>query len=905
MLLDRVLEKFSGRIKKGENSYMVLCPLHDDKNPSLSITLGRNGTPVLHCHGCKVGGDTVLNSVGLALKDFYPNDEREQKSRIIAEYDYLDETGNLKFQTIRLKPTPKDGKPFVCRKPNGDHRIWKRPKDNLIPYRLPDLLAADKAFHVFIVEGEKDVDNLRLIGVTATCNPFGAGNWKDEYSEFLKGRRCVILPDNDEAGTKHAEAVAKSLSRTATEVSVLRLPDLPDKGDVSDWIAKGNTSEDLYALISGADTVEPEISSAETPTTANSGKNTDAGGIIGDDAESRANADRLSAEMPIPAGTNDKADSESELPKNYFLNERGIHYRGINKEGEKTTTFVCSPLRITAKTCDSDNESWGRRLQFKDAQGVKHDLVIPMSLLSGDGLELRRMLMDCGLVIDPTSDARQKFLRFVLHSEPKKHVRCVNQTGWHDGAFVLPDEVISANGNRDSILLQNIDRTANKFRTVGTLADWQENIARYCVGNSRLMFAVSAAFAAALLPIAEETGGGFHLHGTSSTGKTTALLVAGSVWGGRSTKGFLDTWKATGNGLESVAELHNNSLLLLDEINEVNAYEVGEIVYALSNGFGKSRMNKNTTARRKAEWNLLFFSSGEETLEQKMQSVGQHTRGGQQARFVNIEADAGKELGLYENLHGYDSASSFADHLSMVSRKFYGTAIRDFLRAVCTNRKLVESRIKVSRQLFHSKLRLQGEKSKETDVSGEVFRVASRFSLVTVAGMLASEFGVTTWKGSDVLDCGETMFEEWKTLRGTTGSYDIAQGVKQVLSFIGQHGSSRFQSFEIKIDARGNEVVERVQNRAGFKREVYNKKTKTTDTEYLVLPDVFEREICKGFSPITIAKELEKLGRLRRSESEKKYIQSKETLPELGRRRVYVVVFEADKGEANEENVTE
>ena len=97
------------------------------------------------------------------------------------------------------------------------------------------------------------------------------------------------------------------------------------------------------------------------------------------------------------------------------------------------------------------------------------------------------------------------------------------------------------------------------------------------------------------------TGGGFHLIGTSSTGKTTALYVAGSVWGGRSNKGFLDTWKSTANGLEAVAQLHNHCLLLLDEINEVNPYEVGATVYALANGSGKSRMNKDTTSRRKAE----------------------------------------------------------------------------------------------------------------------------------------------------------------------------------------------------------------------------------------------------------------------------------------------------------------
>ena len=165
-----------------------------------------------------------------------------------------------------------------------------------------------------------------------------------------------------------------------------------------------------------------------------------------------------------------------------------------------------------------------------------------MSSLSGDGAECRARLMDSGLIVSPNNRARQLLLQYILTANPKKHVLCVNQLGWHDDAFVLPDTTISANDAENKaekdFLLQNVDRMANKFRPNGTLTEWQDNIARFCVGNSKLMFAVCTAFAAAILPIAEEMSGGFHLHGTSSTGKTTALLVAGSVWGGDKRKGL-------------------------------------------------------------------------------------------------------------------------------------------------------------------------------------------------------------------------------------------------------------------------------------------------------------------------------------------------------------------------------
>lgn len=563
------------------------------------------------------------------------------------------------------------------------------------------------------------------------------------------------------------------------------------------------------------------------------------------------------------------AEPEPELPEKFALTDKGLYYDGNER------IFICSPLRVIADTCDVENNQWGRLLEFTDKQNFKHSLPVPMSSLSSDGAECRARLMDCGLIISPQNRARQLLLQYILTANPKKHVLCVNQLGWHDDAFVLPDEVISANEaeseTKPELLLQNVDRTANKFRPSGTLTEWQDNIARFCVGNSRLMFAVCTAFAAALLPIAEETSGGFHLHGTSSTGKTTALLVAGSVWGGDRRKGFLETWRATSNGLEAVAESHNHSLLLLDEISQVNPHEVGEVIYSLSNGFGKSRMNKNISARRKTEWNLLFFSSGEKTLEQIMQGIGQRIFGGQEARFINIEADANAGLGLFEELHGFETSNDLAKFLSSASRRYYGAAIRDFLQMVCDNRNIVETKIKEARTIFQSKIHFQ-------DTSGEVYRVASRFALVTVAGILAGQFGVTNWKAEDVLECGEKIFDEWLKTRGTTGSFDTTQGVKQVLSFIAQHGASRFQSV--------NDTTARIQNRAGFKRENYE-----GQTEYLILPEIFEGEICRGFSHIAIAKKLEKLGHLKRG-NEKESLKNRETLPELGRKRVYIVVYE-------------
>lgn len=776
---------------------------------------------LLRCHaGCSI--DAVCAAAGITPKDLFLSalPKTTERKRIAATYDYRDKSGELLFQSVRYEP-----KSFRYRRPNsaGGYE-WNLAEAKLVLYRLPELLQADPLSPVCIVEGEKDVDALRAIGITATCNPMGALKWKDEFSESLKGFDCVILPDNDKSGREHARQVANSLLGKASGVRIVELPSLPEKGDISDWLAAGNSKLDLFGLISAAE--------------------------------------------PLIANSKDSNHADAtELPDRFFLTDTGLFYR------DKDDIFVSSPIRVVARTCDRENGNWGRLVEFADAMGVAHSLIVPMNTLSGDAAEVRRILMDAGLMIAANSKPRQLFLDYLLSSDPSFHVTSVMQLGWHDGAFVFPDSVISKDDEaRKTIRLQSVDRAANKFRTSGTLEDWRNEIANYCVGNSRLIFAASVAFAAALLPIAEEPSGGFHVHGNSSTGKTTALLVAGSVWGGDNRKGFLETWRATSNGLEAVAELHNHSLLLLDEISQVNPYEVGEVIYALSNGFGKARMSKTIAARAKAEWNLTFLSSGEKTLEQVMQGVNQRLFGGQEARFVNIQADVGAGLGIFEELHGLASGSDMSKQFSSASRKYYGTPIRRFLEHVCGNREIVINRIKELRQYFTAKLQYK-------KASGEVYRVASRFAQVTAGGVLASEFGITGWTTKEVVDCCERIFDEWLELRGTSGSYDTAQGVRRVLSFIEQHGASRFQSI--------NDTMTRIPNRAGFKRETFE-----GHTEYLILPEVFDNEICRGFQPVSIAKELERVGHLRRG-SDKNYLMSRETLPGLGRKRVYIVICES------------
>jgi len=240
-------------VKKVGSGWTARCPTHDDQHNSLSITDGDDGRLLLHCHanaGCTYAG--IMRAVGIpslngsgsaqSEKDGYRPD-----SEATFIYDYRDEQGAVLYQALRFDH-PKDFRPRV---PDGRGGFVRGlPKSvRRVPYRLPELLAGEKQTTVFIVEGEKDADRLAALGLVATTNVGGAGKWRDEYNEPLRGRHVVVLPDNDEPGRNHAARVMRSLQRVAASVRVVHLPGLPEKGDVTDWLAADGTIEKLLEIV--------------------------------------------------------------------------------------------------------------------------------------------------------------------------------------------------------------------------------------------------------------------------------------------------------------------------------------------------------------------------------------------------------------------------------------------------------------------------------------------------------------------------------------------------------------------------------------------------------------------------------------------------------------------------------
>ena len=196
-----------------------------------------------------------------------PQSPDPKSSGIQHAYQYQKADGSLLFEVTRHCPTPEGDKIFRQRRPNHDYQegtsdpesawIWDLQGVKPILYRLPELQAADHDEVVWVVEGEKDADNLHAHGLVATTNPHGPGRWQKSYNVALRGRRVAVIPDNDATGNDHATKVANSLAGVAKSVRIISLPDVGGGVDVSDWMDQGHIVYELEELLAQTPPFEP------------------------------------------------------------------------------------------------------------------------------------------------------------------------------------------------------------------------------------------------------------------------------------------------------------------------------------------------------------------------------------------------------------------------------------------------------------------------------------------------------------------------------------------------------------------------------------------------------------------------------------------------------------------------
>lgn len=550
------------------------------------------------------------------------------------------------------------------------------------------------------------------------------------------------------------------------------------------------------------------------------------------------------------------------VPAGYRLNDKGLFW----EDNDNNYRLIAGPFKVLALTRDRHNQSWGLLLEWADHDGRTHRMAVARAALAGDGREVRQALLDKGLHVSASTRERNALQAFLTQVTTTARARAVSRVGWQDGCFALPDRTIAPD-DADLVVYQGQGLAEHDYQEAGTLEGWQAQVAAPAIGNSRLAIALCAGLVGPLLAWAGAEGGGLHLRGPSSIGKSTALEAAASIWGPKS---FVRQWRATANGLEGAAELANETLLVLDELAQLAPGDAGSVAYMLANGCGKSRAAQNGDARAAKRWQTFFLSSGEVSLADHARSDGRGRRNpaGQEVRILDIEADAGAGLGLFNTLHDAASGDSLSRAIKHGAGLHHGHAGPAFVRSLLGQQEAVAKLVRIGIEAFTRQNLPPG-------AGGQEARVCHRLGLLAMAGELATRNGILPWPESEATRAAKAIFADWLAARGGIGAAEDRAAVQQVAGFLAAHGASRFQPIT-------GEAPTIVANRAGFWRD-----DSQGGQEFLISTKTWREEVCQGLNPSAVAQVLIREGYLRPGTGNKS--SQSLSVPGLGKQRCYVI----------------
>nr|DAO95710.1 MAG TPA: active helicase ring shaped helicase [Inoviridae sp.] len=516
-------------------------------------------------------------------------------------------------------------------------------------------------------------------------------------------------------------------------------------------------------------------------------------------------------------------NAEPFRPRPYFeINNRGVWWVNVrtDKNGDiiKSEPLLLSePIDIIGTGQDNDG-AYYRIIKFKDKNTRQQKTAALPQEEIGTAHGWKRLGWH-GIDVYSEGIESGKLRNYLLKHSGNAVFTITDRAGWNGEAYILAGgEAINADGT--NILYNGDTSQKDGYTEKGSLKEWQDQAARYAENNSRLCLALGLSMAAPFLALLNEEGGGFHLAGDSSKGKTTAARLALSVWGDpETTKG---NWDTTPLGLQNLALARNDGLLVLDEIGQTaDPRKIPQMVYSVINGVSKTQGAKDGGNRRQKTWRNLILSTGEINPESLIGDRAQW-KAGNHVRLPDIQAEA--RYGIYDTLHGFADGAKLSEHINQATAKQRGTAGRALIRQILKDGKEAAAQaVEASRARFLETL---------PPMEGQARRIARRFALLAAVLEYAAPItGMRQGAGeAGVRQC----FNEWLEENGT-GNREDRRIIEQAIAFMDVNAlSMRFSDWN-------SQTVNR--DHAGYRKQ------EGSIDEYWIIPVVFENEVCKGYSP--------------------------------------------------------
>jgi uncharacterized protein (DUF927 family) len=691
---------------------------------------------------------------------------------------------------------------------NGTKWIYKNPTEikKQIPIyqyaKVQEAIASGQQIRV--AEGEETADDLWDLGIPATTTIGGSkgyGTYGD-YSQDLIGARLVLCPDRDATGLKYMANFARDFANQidgyclAGEIEGWSKPS--DGRDLSDDIELFATKESILAKVITVEQFNEIIPSAK---------------------------------QEKPKKPKNPSQFSSSIDKGLTVS--------VKVGGKEEDIRVANHLKAIANVTTPEGE--GVVLEFAHRRGSKIcTTILYREDLAGEGLGTLRALARQGY---DWNFYQKDTLLEALHQLGRDEIPdavITNKTGWHGDSYVTAHKTYGDQSIRFGGWEVSPDALTEM---VGKLVSWQTGVGAKCAGNSRLTLALALAFLAPLIGLLEGMeSGGVHIYGDSSEGKSTSAKVAISVTG----EIKLQTWNQTVNGIEGTAEAHNDSLMILDELQQVNdPKKAGKIVYDLANEVGKVRAKMTGDAKKSKTWTVSFLSTGEKSLPDYLKSINITIKAGQEVRMPSIPASPyGSPFGCFETIHGAESAERFAMDLETAAAANRGVAGDAFISRLVVDAQSEDFIAKLSQRIKEVAAEM-----KAGIENGAVKRIIDKRLAPALAALeLAIDYGIVPFSKETAGKSIKKILREWLNDRGGDGSRDVKEAVANFLQVIERNlRTSRV------YDPRHPERV--LSNTLG-----YWKPSEDADGSLCIVPQIFEAEFCREVKKSSLVKELIRLG---------------------------------------------
>jgi len=520
----------------------------------------------------------------------------------------------------------------------------------------------------------------------------------------------------------------------------------------------------------------------------------------------------------------------------FEIREEGVFW---NHNGEWKR--LSNRMKVFGLERDRDGNNWSYLIEATDDDGIVKEILLPRSMLAKNTLDLISLFLDNGITVAVDKQSQFALKEYILQQNSHQRIRRVSQVGWTESGFLLGAEYIGPSQG-ETVRLDPRLKSQVRFCSKGSLEDWKTQVALRCRGNSRLIVALSSGLAGPIAGLLLEESGGIHLYGGTSIGKSTALQVCASVLGDPAK--IMKQWRTTSNAAEATCAAHNNLTLVIDEMGQANPTDVGEMIYMIGNGKGKGRLDRDARQKHTYEWQLFVLSSGEVDVAGYISaSDKRQMRGGQLVRLIDVPADAGKGMGIFEDIQRESGPEEYARKIKHATSQFFGSPILRFLEFLVGDRiRLTEECRNLAREFY--------EKFASKAQTAELKRKCRRFGVIYAGGTFGVRSGVLPFSEGEIYEACASCFEA--VLReGVVGlTTDEDSMVNQVRHVLQLHDSN-FRGVENDKDKD-----RLILNQYGYVQISSDTKT------YYVEASVFKKIFSKNFSSKALANLLKRLGHL-------------------------------------------